>query len=455
MEELLALIESGDITKAYESFTAKKGVPDYAREYNNERDIRDTQVGKRKDKVVKNEVIPVTKIAIPFQRKIVKSAASFLFGSPVKLVSKDETDDISKVSQIWGKLRMNQLLLDFCKTSKSETEASLVFFHVKKEGEDPYLKARVLSNDNGKVFPVIDAYGDMVAFGWEYTAREGEKDVKYLYVWTKDKVILSKGDGSKWEPVEGYPQENPFGKIPVVYLSQDKPEWWEVVQLIDRFEMRFSKWADTNDYFGAPMYKAKGGVKSFPKKDDTGKIIKLDVIETDKGNIIEADLDVLSWDHAPESTKMELDTNKGLIYGMTDTPDLTYDSVKGLGSISGVALELLFFGSIIKAKWDMGDYVTVVSRAINIMKAGMNNILKGENTVSEELEVDIQFTSILPQNLKETIEILTEASGGKQVMSQKTAMKNNPLVDDIKQEEDNLTEESKRESEVLGGTLNV
>lgn len=455
MEELLALIESGNITDAFESFKAKEGVADYASEYNNKRDIRDSQVGKRKDKVVKQEVIPVTKIAIPFQRKIVKSAASFLFGSPVKLVSKDDNDHLAKIREVWRKLRMDQKLLEFCKTAKSETEASLVFFHVKKEGEDPYLKARVLSNKNGKVYPIIDAYGDMVAFGWEYTAREGDEDVKYLYVWTKDKVILSVGDGSKWEPVEGYPQENPFDKIPVVYLSQDEPEWWEVVELIDRFEMRFSKWADTNDYFGAPMYKAKGGVKSFPKPDDTGKIIKLEVIETDKGNIIEADLDVLSWDHAPESVKMELDTGKGLIYGMTDTPDLSFDSVKGLGSISGVALELLFFGSIIKAKWDMGDYVTVVSRAVNIMKAGMNNIVKGEFTVDEELEIDIEFTSILPQNLKETIEILTEANGGKPIMSQKTAMKNNPLVDDVKEEETNLSQESKREADAIGATLNI
>lgn len=454
MEELLELIAAGDMTKAYELFKAKEGVADYAREYNNARDIRETQVGKRKDKVVKNEVIPVTKIAIPFQRQIVKSASSFLFGSPVKLVSKDEEDKLWEIRKVWRKLRMDAMLLQFCKTAKSETEATLVFFHVKKEGQDPYLKARVISNKNGKVYPLIDEYGDMVAFGWEYTAQEADKEVKYLYVWTAEKIYLSRGDGSTWEPVESYPQDNPFKKIPVVYLSQDNPEWWDVVEIIDRFEMRFSKWADTNDYFGSPMYKAKGGVKSMPKKDDTGKIIKLDIIETDKGNVIEADLDVLSWDSAPESTKMELDTAKGLIYGLTDTPDLSFDSVKGLGSISGIALELLFFGSIIKAKWDQGDYQTAVSRSLNIIRAGMTNILKGF-TIDDEMEIDIQFTSILPENLKEIVEILSEASGGKPIMSQKTAMKHNPLVDDVEEEETNMKEEAKLETQPIGETLNL
>src|SRR5690606_22181327 len=106
MEELLELIASGDITKAYESFKAKEGVEDNARKYNKQRDIRDTQGGKRKDNLLKNEVIPVTMIAIPLQRNIVKSASSFLFGSPLKLVSKDENDKLWEIQNVWRKLRM-------------------------------------------------------------------------------------------------------------------------------------------------------------------------------------------------------------------------------------------------------------------------------------------------------------------------------------------------------------
>jgi len=195
------------------------------------------------------------------------------------------------------------------------------------------------------------------------------------------------------------------------------------------------------------MYKAKGGVKSFPKKDDTGKLVKLDIIETDKGNIIEADLDVISWDRAPEALQLELETGKGLIYGLTDTPDLSFDNVKGIGNISGIALKLMFLGPILKAKEGEGDYQIAISRIINLMKAGISNITHtGLSGKMEGLRVDVRFTSVLPENLKEIIEILSEATGGKAIMSQRTAVAHNPLIEDNEGELNNIGEESKAES---------
>src|SRR5690606_11958975 len=140
---------------------------------------------------------------------------------------------------------------------------------------------------------------------------------------------------------------NVFGKIPAVYLSQDHPEWWEVQEMIDRVEMTLSKFADTNDYFAHPMFKAKGDLKSMPSKDETGKMVKLPIVETINGNLVEADIDFLTWDHAPEAIKMEIESWKDLIYGLSDTPDLSFNNVKGIGNISGIALKLMFLGPIL------------------------------------------------------------------------------------------------------------
>ena len=91
-----------------------------------------------------------------------------------------------------------------------------------------------------------------------------------------------------------------------------------------------------------------------PEKDETGKMIKLDIVETPDGKIINSDLDFLTWDHAPEALKLEFELSKGLIYNLTDTPDLSFDNVKGLGNISGIALKLLFLAPILKSYWDRG-----------------------------------------------------------------------------------------------------
>src|SRR5690606_29248432 len=80
---------------------------------------------------------------------------------------------------------------------------------------------------------------------------------------------------------------------------------------------------------------------------------------------------------------------------------------------------------------DQGDYSTAVSRILNVMKAGIANITsEARETELEELDIDIQFTSILPDNLLETVQILTEANGGKPIMSQETSVASNPLVTD-------------------------
>lgn len=447
MNEFLELLKAGNIKEAYAKMVSKDKVEDYAKEFNNARDIRDTQVGKRKDKIVTDgSKVTVAKIPIAFQRQIVKSAATFLFGSQVKLVerkNKDNTNESKKndafqaILDLWDDMRMDATLLQFCRAVKSETEASIVFFTQKKDDEkDVKIKSRLITNKNGKVYPVYDEFGDMIAFGWEYS----EKDNKFLHLWTAEKYYIFKKAGSDWAIEKSDP--NLFKKIPVVYLSQDNPEWWEVEGLIDNYEMEFSKFVDTNGYFSSPMYKAKGAINSIPKKDETGKMVKLDIIETDKGNIIESDIEVISWDRAPEALKLEFEIARSLIFGLSNTPDLSMQDIKGLGNLANYAMELMFLGPIIKAKEAEGNYQTAISRIINVMKAGIGNITnRSLLNKFEELRINVTFTSVLPKNVRDVIETLTEATGGKAVMSQKTAVTHNPLIDDNDEELDNIKAE--------------
>ena len=444
---ILELLKENKIKEAIELLQSKvkEGVEQYAREFGNARDIRNTQVGRRLNKRTKNEEIAVTKIPIPFQRKIVRTASVFLFGSPISFLPNEESEASKAITDLWNDLRMNSLLLNFCQTVKSETEATIIFYEAKKE-DKVIIKARLLTNQHGKVYPYFDSYGDMTAFGWEFKATENKKEVSYLYLFTADNKYVFKQESKDWTIQPELSGNNSFGKIPVVYLSQKQPEWWEVQDLIDRYEMSFSKFCDTNDYFASPMYKAKGSVTSMPEKDETGKMIKLDIVETPDGKIINSDLDFLTWDHAPEALKLEFELSKGLIYNLTDTPDLSFDNVKGLGNISGVALKLLFLAPILKSYWDRGEYQTAISRLINIIKAGLKNILNKGSSNLDDLRFDIGFTSVLPENIKEIIEILSEATAGKPIMSQQTAMKNNPYIDDSEEEITRIRQEQEQES---------
>ena len=436
-------IQEGKFDDAIKLLKAKENVADYAAEYNdNKRDLRPTQVGKRNDKTIKSETVKVAKIPIPFSQDIVRSSSAFLFGSPVKITSKE---DIQLILDRWDKLRVDSILLKFTEAVKSETEAAIVFYQV-GESKELTLKARLLTSKNGELYPVFDSFGDMIAFGWKYKAFDGDKEYEFFHIWTNEQHYVLKND-SGWKPTEES-GPNFFGKIPIVYLSQNEPEWFLVKELIDRYEMNFSKFADTNDYFSSPMYKVKGPANQLPKKDDTGKMLILPIVETQSGKLIEADVDVISWDRAPEAIKLELDIGRGLIYGLTKTADLWQETLKGLGTnMSGVALQMMFFGSIVKSYFDQGDYRIVVSRILSVIMSGMANITKELNeSALTEIQFDIKFTSILPDNLIDIVNMLSTATGGKPIMSQATAVRNNPIVEDAEDEIAQIKQEEQADS---------
>lgn len=441
---ILELIQAKKFDEVAKLVKQKDGVADHAKEYENDRKIRTGQVGKRLDKTVGNNTVTVAKMPIPFQRKIVQSASAFLFGSPVNITDANDKDDIQPLLDQWDTCNMDSIFLDFCEKVKSETEAAIIFFPVKRITDTEIrLKARVLSSEDGVIKPMFDEFGDLVAFCWLYKMKEGDKEIEYMRTYTAESVYQLKKEGDKWVEVKDEIQstKNLFEKIPVVYMGQKQPDWYYVEDLIDRYEMQLSKHADNNDYFSSPMYKLKGSVDQMPSKDETGKMIKLPIIVTDKGNVIEADVDIISLDIAPENIKLELETEKDLIHGMTDTPDLSFNNVKGITATSGIALKMMFFGAILKAKRDEGPFRIAVNRALNVLIAGMSKITKKFTPPSDGLKLSVEFTSVLPENLVEIIDMLSTATGSKAIMSRKTALSNNPLVDNADEEEKQIQAE--------------
>lgn len=462
MEELLELIKT-DFKKARKILlgTQKKDVEDYVNEYKGLRDIRETQVGKRENKTVGKEkkLVKVAKIPFSFQKKIVRYASAFLFGSPVELTAENE-NALNLVKQVWDDNRMDSILLKFCKMVKSETEATIFFFPVKNSDNKVQIKIRLYGSEQGSYSPFFDSFGDLKAFTWDFkkTNKEGKK-IDHSWVFTAEQIFKHEKGSEGWSlsKIEGEqnPQPNLFKKIPVVYMNQEFPEWWEVKELIDRHEMNFSKFADTNDYFASPMVKLMGEVTSLPEKEAAGKAIKIPLEFKDGKQTRGGDVQYLTWEHAPEAIKLEQELSDNAIHSHTDTPDLSFNNVKGIGQVSGVALQFMFMGAIIKSLESQGDYSTVVQRVISLIKAGISFAHYKEKSNVEDLKVKVKFTSILPDNMVEIVNMLSEASGGKPILSQETAIELNPLVEDGVKEVTKVKAEQKLDNTLSLGETQI
>lgn len=399
------------------------------------------------DKTVKREsgtiVQPVNRIALPFQKTIVNKAVSFAFGIPVALNADPEGDSEETIFEAVKAVTKDAKLNAFSRTAYREllraTEFAELWHTVKKDQHDLYgfstdLKVRVSGFrpfDGDKLFPYFDETGDMIAFSREFIRyNEKNQPITYFETYTDEYKYLWRQDGTKWVEVDK-PAAHGIGKIPVAYCTQDAVEWEDVQNLIERLELLLSRFAETNDYHGSPALFFTGESLTMPDKGEAGK-----VWQGSEGS----DVKMISWDSAPEAIKLEIETDLRFIYSLTQTPDVSFDSVKGLSAISGVALEMLFMDAHLKVQEKKEILDDFLQRRVNIIKA-MIGKLSGLSSAADSLEIEPEIIPYKINDETTTISNLMSASAGKPIISRKTAVKTLGWADDVDAEISALEEE--------------
>ncbi|WP_341215759.1 phage portal protein [uncultured Wocania sp.] len=460
MEEIIALLQTNPteaLKKLYADNIDPKEISDLRKEYHElERTKRDTQVGNvQKDKTIgtgeKQRLVKSIRIPVPFQKKIVTTSTAFEFGEPATIIPSKDTDLAQEIIRLWRENRIDSKLLEAKKLQKSELQSALLFVikDLKPENllnkifginTNKEISVRLLKNKNGIMTPYYDASGDMTAFIWEFSTILNDKEIKNIWVYTADKVYqISNESGSL--KLDNAPAHG-FGKIPIVYLSQEKPEWFDVQDLIDRLEVSLSKHGNSNDYAGHPILKIYGEVAGAPDKNDDGKAFILAQKETHDGKIISSDVDFLTYENAPESVKLEQQNLISFIYSLTSTPNLSFEALKGLGNgLSGKVLKMLLIDPILKAKMNEGENRTILQRIINVFISGTITTTgkKLKKDVSETY-FDIIFNSIIPDDMSDIVEFVTKLKE-KQLISSKTAIETVGLVENAQEELDAINAE--------------
>jgi SPP1 family phage portal protein len=409
--------------------------------------------GEDTGRTVIDKLIPVARLGIPEQRKIVTLAAAFLGTPTLSCTPKAgiETDMFDVLTVLSDDNKLDYKFKNIAKKTMSERECAELWYTQDAEPEfwdgtamtsEYKLRMRILSPSLGDtLYPVKDEFGDMIAFGRFYETVEQIENtlqqtqrVAHLDIYTADRFYFMTKDekSASWaigaDPtalatgpdtavVNGVP--NPLGKIPVVYYAQPTTEWSDVQEMIARLETKVSNHADTNDYFDSPIVFLEGTVTGFADKGESGKLL-----QGTEG----AKASYLTWDHAPESTKMEIENLLKFIHTYTHTPDISFESIKGLGTFSGIALKMFFMDAHLKASDKEEIFGEGIQRRINYLKAsiiGLDPAFKA----AARLVIKPVFEYFLPRNEAEEIDNINKAyTGG--FLSLETAVRLNPLVED-------------------------
>ncbi|WP_438423250.1 phage portal protein [Aquimarina macrocephali] len=428
MEEIIKLINS-DVPAALKLLTANSKdqgrIKALIEEYKDiKREERETQIGKiQKDKIVgkgeKTTVVKPVKIPIPFQNRIVTTATAFEVGASVTITPSEVNKLSEEINILWKNNRIDSKIQKLKILQKSELQCALLF-HIKDiKPENIFnrilginnkkeIKVKVLENKNGKMTPYFDSFGDMKFFVWEFSDKnEAGKEVKKAFIYD-DKNVYECSDSSGSMSLDNA-NIHGFGKIPIVYLEQDNPEWHIAQNMIDRLEVAISKLGNSNDYTGHPILKIYGEVTGAPGKDEDGKAFHFPMKKDQDGKWQHGDVEFLTYAQAPESVKLEMDRLEKYIYSLTSTPDISFDNIKGLGNVSGVAIKLMFLDAIIKAKMNEGQNRTIIERIVNVFIAGnVNTTNVSLKSLASKTFFDVVFNSIIPDDLKNIIETLSQ-----------------------------------------------
>lgn len=449
-----------DIVKRIQSENPpKSGVNDYLNQLDvKKHDVMDETIRRKKEKDTKKgtEFIEVNRIPLSFQKLISTRAAAFLCGNPIKLISNPLSDQeiklLNTVNYVWGKTKLDYKMLQLALMTNQETECALLCYWVKVDENDDYwgdsalkgapykLRTRMIANSLGdKLYPVFDATGDMIAFGREYSIKNGSNDELHFDLYLPSQTLKGVQTSTGWT---ASPEANPIGKIPVIYFSQPLPEWYDVQSLIDRLETAMSNNADTIDYSGSPILLLSGEVVSAPDKAEKGKAIKLK--EGSKAEYLE-------MDQSADIVENEQESLIKLIHYLTDTPNISFDEMKSLGHFSIISLKMLFLAPHLKASMKAGGgFGESTQRIINFLKSAVVNLGIKQFLQAASLTITPEFDYFLPKNVQETISFLTDSIGaGRPIMSQETAVRLNPLVEDPDEELVKMANEGSDEGEII------
>lgn len=376
----------------------------------------------------------VNRLPLPVQQRIVLIAATFLVGERINIESNAEGKgkDLERLCRkVWDDNKLDYESKNIAELMMSETHcAELWYDYIDTEyWKGTILKAStkkigvmILAESKGdKLYPIFDEYQDLVAFGRGYKVKIDHKEVEHFDYYTKDVIVKGTLEGNEWTTTQ---QKNPYGAIPVIYYSQNRPEWANVQPLIERKETRFSDFADTNDYFADPALVAEGEVENLPSKGEVGKQFQV----RNGGKI-----NYLTWDSAPESTKMEFEMLDQEIFANTHTPDISFGTMKTLlGNLSGIALKLLFMDAQIKASKKQEYFGKCIQRRLNLIKKIVMSLSPME-FVNVVLEMKPLFKSFMPVNEVEYNTMLINAFNAGMI-SRKTMIEMSTLVRNAEEE---------------------
>lgn len=410
---------------------------------------RPTEAEYRKDKVN-----PTNRIPLPLEQDIVNIHTAWTVGKD-PLVDCQPNDDKERgllqiINAVCRKNKMRYNNKRIVRSWLSEQEVAEYWYVI----EDTSFWTKILGKIKGalggkitpkyklrcaiwspfrgdKLYPFFDEKGDYIALSREYTVTDADGTETTYFMTVTDDMVYRWKKGANWEAETAF--KHGFSKNPTIYSYREESLCHVIKPIRERLETLMSNYADCIDRHFFPYLILEGDITGTPQKSGKNRVIKI----TNGGKVY-----YLNWDQASDAVRLEMETLWSKAYQLTNTPQLSLEALKGLGSVpSGKAFQFLFMGTNLAVENHAEVIGEHIQRRYNFLASAIGDLNADYYTAS--LTIDIE-TSIQPFSIDDIAEKIRNASDacGKPIASLRTGVMMAGLVDDVDDEVRQIEEES-------------
>ena len=236
------------------------------------------------------------------------------------------------------------------------------------------------------------------------------------------------------------PEPIKIGKIAGVYGHRDLPVWEDLSENVYEAEWTYS-------YNG--NYVRKNSRPNWVVFCDPQDRVKIGQEKDDERlgrNVLKypanAKAEYKTWDQSIESIKFHVSELKANYFMALQLPDMSMESMKTT-PMSGEARKMLFIDCQMKVLDESGIWIEYFDREMSVVKAFAERLFPSKAAAIRSLEVENVITPFSIRDEGERITNYSNATGGKPVMSQYTAVSRLGMVDDVEEELKKIDEEEK------------
>lgn len=385
----------------------------------------DEKTGKTYEIEAKYKTEPVNRISIPLEQDIVNIQTAFTVGIEPSMDCTPANDEEKKLlDAVKAVFKSNKTKYQNKKIVRSWLSEQEVAEYWYATDDDSFwikfwnkvkttfggkvkptkkLKSVLWSPFRGdKLYPFFNDEGDLIAFSREYKKKLMDDSEITCFMTITDKMVY------QWDLSKGY-EERPtfahgFKKLPVIYAYRPEPYCDKIKTFRVRLEKLLSNYADCIDYHFFPLLKLVGDVEGFVGKNKD-KIVKL----TGEG----ADAQYLTWNQVPETVKFEAETLTNNAYDMSNTPRISFETLKGVGKASGTAFRFMFMGAHMAVSNHaevIGDFL---QRRVNFLVTALGAINPSEfSKASQTIDIETEVVPFMIDDLNDKVTTAVSAVRG-------------------------------------------